>query len=71
MAEKSSNKLSRKLYRSRTNKVIAGVFGGLGEYLDIDPTILRLVWILITAFSGFLPGIIVYLLAALVIPREP
>lgn len=61
---------SKKLYRSRKNKILAGVFGGLGEYFDIDPTLLRLVWIFITVFTGFLPGIIGYILAAVIIPQE-
>lgn len=45
-----------------------GVCGGLAEYLKIDPILVRLLWILVTAFSGFVPGIIVYLLAAWVMP---
>lgn len=63
-------KNTKKLYRSSKDKIVAGVFGGLGEYLNVDPTILRLSWILITVFTGFIPGIIVYILAAVVIPRE-
>jgi phage shock protein C len=61
---------AKRLYRSRTNRVISGVFGGLGEYLNTDPNILRIAWIIITVFTGFIPGIIVYLLAALIIPEK-
>ena len=58
----------KKLYRSRTNKVFLGVLGGFGEYFDIDPVLLRVVFILITVFSGVLPGVFVYFLAAAVMP---
>lgn len=60
----------KKLYRSKTDKMISGVLGGLGEYLDIDPTILRLGWVFITAFTGFIPGIIAYIIAAIIIPQK-
>lgn len=68
MAEVKKN--PKILYRSSKNRMIAGVFGGLGEYLDVDPTILRLAWILITIFTGFILGIIIYLAAAIIIPQE-
>lgn len=61
----------KKLYRSRKQRVLAGVFGGLGEYFNIDPTILRIAWILITVFTGFIPGLIAYLMAAIIIPEQP
>ncbi|HEX9829774.1 MAG TPA: PspC domain-containing protein, partial [Bacteroidota bacterium] len=41
----------KRLYRSRTNKVIAGVCGGVAEYLDMDPTLVRIVWVLFTIFG--------------------
>jgi phage shock protein C len=62
--------MSKQLYRSETNKVISGVVGGIGEYLEIDPTILRVAWIAITVFTGIAPGIIIYILAILVIPPQ-
>ncbi len=62
---------TKKLYRSDKNKIIAGVFGGLGEYTDIDPVVLRLIWVLITVFTGLVPGIIIYLLAIIIIPKKP
>lgn len=61
----------KKVYRSETNKVWLGVFGGLGEYLSIDPVILRLIFILVFVFTGFFPGLIAYLLAAMVMPKKP
>ncbi|MDO5406969.1 MAG: PspC domain-containing protein [Eubacteriales bacterium] len=60
--------LNRKLYRSNTNRMLCGVCGGIGEYLGIDPTLIRLLWALV-ACSG--AGIVVYFLAAIIIPQEP
>lgn len=62
--------MGQPLYRSRQDRLIAGVCGGLGAYFHIDPTFVRLAWALITlASSG--TGILVYLIAAIVIPLEP
>lgn len=58
----------QKLYRSETNKVIAGVAGGLGEYFNIDPTIIRIIFILLTIFGG--SGLIIYIVLWLVIPSK-
>lgn len=58
----------KKLYRSNTNKAFLGVLGGFGEYYDIDPVLLRVVFILISVFSGGVPGVLVYLLAAAIMP---
>ncbi|RJQ32333.1 PspC domain-containing protein [Candidatus Parcubacteria bacterium] len=66
-----NNNKNNKIYRSRKDRMVAGVMGGLGEYLDVDPTILRLIWIGVTAFTGFLPGIIAYIIAVLIIPLKP
>ena len=60
--------MEKKLYRSRTNKTIAGVCGGLAEYLNIDPTIIRVIWALV-ALSG--AGVLAYLICALIIPEKP
>jgi len=61
----------KKLYRSDTDKVVAGVIGGLGEYLATDPVFLRVIFVFILVFTGFLPSILAYFLAALVIPQKP
>lgn len=59
--------MNRTLYRSRSNKMIAGVCGGIGEYFNIDPTIIRILWVL-CSFSGI--GILAYFVAAIIIPDE-
>lgn len=61
--------MSKQLYRSRTNRKIADVCGGLGEYMNLDPTVVRLIWVLLFFFAGV--GILAYLIAALIIPENP
>jgi len=58
----------RKLFRSNSNRVFAGICGGLGNYMDVDPTIVRLVWILLTLLGG--SGLFLYAVLYFVIPRE-
>ena len=60
--------MNKKLYRNIQDKKIAGVCSGLADYLNIDPTIIRLIWALV-ALSG--AGILAYLIAALIIPEKP
>ena len=61
--------MEKKLYRSRTDKKVCGVCGGLAEYLDMDPTIIRLICAFAILFAGF--GLLAYFIAALVIPNQP
>lgn len=61
---------SRSLRRSRTNKMIAGVMGGIGRHYDIDPVKLRIIFVLVSIFSAAFPGIIVYLILWVLIPLE-
>lgn len=60
--------MDRKLYLSDTNKKIGGVCGGIGEYFDIDPTLVRLAWIIFALFAG--AGVLGYLIAWMIIPRR-
>ena len=60
----------RRLYRSRNNKILCGVCGGIAEYMDVDPNIARLLWIIGTIFTLGL-GIPAYILACLIIPSNP
>ena len=60
---------TKKLYRSRYDRQVAGVCGGLAEYLNTDPTIIRLLFIVMTLMGG--PGLIVYIALALIVPETP
>ncbi|MHB1415018.1 MAG: PspC domain-containing protein [Chloroflexota bacterium] len=60
----------KRLYRSRTNRVVAGVAGGMGEYFDVDPTLVRIIWLLLF-LPGGLPGLIPYIICWILIPKEP
>lgn len=60
----------KKLYRSKENKIFAGIIGGLGDFFEVDPTILRLIWLLVIVFTGFFPGVLVYIIACLIIPKK-
>ncbi len=59
----------KRLYRSRSNVMLAGVCAGLADYFDLDPTLVRLGYFLLTLFTAF-SGVIVYIVAAIVIPQE-
>ena len=60
--------MEKRLYRNTHNKMIAGVCSGVAEYLNIDPTIVRLIWALV-GLSG--AGLLAYLIAAIIIPEKP
>ena len=62
-------KINKRLYKSNANKMIDGVCGGIAEYFDIDPTLVRLGWVLFCALGG--SGILAYIIAAVIIPRRP
>ena len=60
----------KNLYRSETNKTVFGVIGGIAEYFGIDPTLLRIVWLVVVVFTGFFQGLLVYIIATLVAPKR-
>ncbi|HRJ91297.1 MAG TPA: PspC domain-containing protein [Candidatus Saccharibacteria bacterium] len=60
----------KKLYRSTTDKKIAGVCGGIAEYFDIDPTIVRIIFVALL-LPGGLPGLLPYLILWVVVPTKP
>lgn len=62
--------MDRKIYLSDTNKKVGGVCGGIGEYFNIDPTLIRLIWVVITLMTWG-TGIVAYLIAWAVIPQSP
>ncbi|MBC7982162.1 PspC domain-containing protein [Candidatus Parcubacteria bacterium] len=60
----------KKLYLSETDKKIWGVLGGLAEYFEVDSTIIRVSFVFILIITGFIPGILFYIFAALIIPKK-
>ncbi|MDQ2933114.1 MAG: PspC domain-containing protein [bacterium] len=60
----------KKLYRSKVHRIVAGVCGGIAEYLNMDPVIFRLLCVLVVVFSGIFPGVILYIIAIFIIPEE-
>ena len=61
--------MEKKLYKSNQNKMIDGVCGGIAAYFGIDPTVVRLIWALFSLMGGC--GILAYIIAAIIIPRNP
>ena len=61
--------MEKKLYKSKTDKKLDGVCAGIGEYFDVDPTVIRLLWVLAVLFAGV--GVLAYIIAAIIIPRKP
>ncbi|QHQ61793.1 PspC domain-containing protein [Anaerocolumna sedimenticola] len=58
----------KRLYRSNSNKMIAGVCGGIAEYINLDPTVVRLLWVLLCFMGG--TGVIAYIIAAIIMPNQ-
>lgn len=63
--------MTKRLYKSRENKVLAGVLGGVGEYFDVDPVLVRLIYLVFMFGTGIAPGAVVYLIAMFVVPEKP
>lgn len=59
---------NKRLYRSTSNCMLAGVCGGIAEYFNIDPTLVRLGWVLFSALGG--SGVLAYIVAAVIIPKQ-
>ena len=59
--------MNNKLYKSNSNKMIAGVCGGIAEYFNVDPTLVRLAWVVFALFAG--SGLLAYIIFALVMPN--
>ena len=61
--------MEKKLYKSETNKMLAGVCGGIAEYFNIDPTLVRLGWVVFCAPGG--SGLLAYIIMAIIMPSRP
>lgn len=60
----------KKLYRSEENKISAGILGGIAEYLEMDPVVVRVLFVFITILTGFFPGVIFYIACLFIIPKK-
>ena len=60
----------KKLYRSRRNAIISGVCGGIAEYVNLDPTVVRVLFVLFTLVTAFFHGVLFYIISMLIIPLE-
>lgn len=67
--EENQQKIPKRLYKSRRDKIIDGVCGGFAEYFEVDASIIRLIWVLITLMGG--SGLIAYLIAMIIMPVNP
>lgn len=61
--------MEKKLYKLREGQVVDGVCGGIARYFGLDPTVIRVAWVIFCALGG--SGVLAYLICALIIPREP
>ena len=69
--QSKQSKKYKRLYRSRKNRVIAGVLGGFAQFLKIDPTLVRIIYVIVMVLTAFAPMIIAYILAWIIIPERP
>ena len=60
--------MEKKLYRSNTQKMLCGVCGGLAEYFDFDPTLVRVAYVFMSLFAAGFPGLILYIALAIIMP---
>lgn len=58
----------KRLYRSNNNKVLLGICGGIGEYLNVDPVVIRLLWVIFCCMGG--SGVLAYIVAAIIVPYQ-
>lgn len=68
--DKTTQPTIKRLYLSSTDKKISGVCGGLAEFMAVDSTVIRLIWVFTTILTGIVPGIISYIIAAIVMPTK-
>lgn len=64
------NVKNKKLYKSTNNKMLSGVCAGFAEFIGIDPTIVRVIYALVSFFTGGFPGVIIYIMLAIIIPED-
>lgn len=63
--------INKRLYRSRNDRILAGILGGLGDYFELDPVLLRLAFIILLVVTGVFPFAVIYVVAIFIVPLEP
>jgi len=61
--------MDKRLFKSEDNKVFCGVCGGIGDYFNIDPVVIRIAWVIFACMGGC--GLVAYIIAAIIVPRKP
>ena len=61
----------KKLFRSKNEKLISGVCGGIATYFNVDPTVVRFIWVVVSLISASIPGVLIYIIGTFIIPEEP
>lgn len=61
----------KKLYKSKNDRILSGVLGGIGEFYDLDPTLIRLGYMVFVIMTAVVPGIIAYVIASIIVPERP
>ena len=61
----------KRLTRSASDRILAGVFGGFGQYFNCSPNIFRIIYVILSILSGLIPGIIIYIILMLIMPPDP
>jgi len=61
----------KRLYLAETDRKLGGVCGGIAEYLEVDPTVVRLLAVVVDLLTGVIPGLVGYFIAWMIIPRKP
>ncbi|MFA7198742.1 MAG: PspC domain-containing protein [Methanoculleus sp.] len=62
--------MAKKLTRSTSDRWIAGICGGIGEYLEIDPNVIRVIWVVLTVLTTIFPGVLIYILLWIILPEQ-
>ncbi len=62
--------MEKRLYKSQTNKMLGGVLGGIGEFFDVDPTLVRIGYVCLSVFSACFPGLLLYIIMYFIMPKQ-
>lgn len=61
----------KRLYRSKKDRMLCGVCGGIAEYFNVDPTLIRILWVILSLLGVVFPGILAYIICCIIIPENP